>query len=181
MPGRCRRPREQWLAVVAVLVVGMWGSVTWLIEPLWHRAHQLEERVSAKAMTLERLSGLMSRRHVINREHEAVSAYLAHEGPDASAALLKELEALAQRMQVRLDLKPRPARHTSEVEGVDVELTLQGTQGLLLSFLDALLRMPRLIEIARLQISGVPGTSGVLTARLLLQKYGDTLPISSWK
>ena len=52
----------------------------------------------------------------------------------------------------------------------EVELDVDGSQQELMTFLDALLRMPKLIAVERIRISSVPAKADLLCANLVIQK-----------
>ncbi len=164
-------PRERRVVFIAAVVIGSWVVIAWVVEPLWQRAKQLEQQVAAQALKLEKLSDLLAKRDSIEQAYQAVSGYLADEGEgQGPAILLGELEALARRANVQINLKPRPIKRRGEVSRLGVELDLQATQAQLFSFLDALLGMPKLIELVRLNISSAPGKQDVLRAHLVLEQ-----------
>ncbi len=95
-----------------------------------------------------------------------------HAGDAASAQgrLLDELETLSRSASVRLNLKPRPARQDGPMSRFEVELDAEGSQQELLTFLDALLRLPKLITVERIRIAATPAKPDVLRANLVIQQ-----------
>ena len=106
----------------------------------------------------------------VAREYAAIAGYL-QSGDDAQlqSTLLNELEMLARASNIQLGLKPRPVKRQERVSRFDVELDAEGTQQHLLAFLDALLRMPRLVGIERLRMTGVPLKPDLVRATIVLQ------------
>ena len=150
------------------MAIGSWAVVSWFVEPLWHRAQQLEQRVLAQRLLLEEFSQLLVRRSAIDQAYEALSPYLSEEGTD-EATLLEELEALARHADAQIDLKPQPPTPRRGIGRGGVELNLAASQERVFALLDTLLRMPRLIDVSRVQLANAPGKPGMLSARLLIE------------
>ena len=153
------QPRERRLALIAVTLIGCWGFLAMLLQPLWARVRELQLHVDTQTDRFESLSQLMTRQPAIEREYQALMMYMEPaDVTGAEGAFLNELEALSRSAQVQLNLKPRkiPGRD-DQADRFEVELDVEGSQQRLLAFLDVLLRMPTLIEFERLRLSGVPG------------------------
>ena len=164
------RPRERRLALIAAVVIGCWALVTWLLQPLWERVHDLRLRVGTQTEKLDALSRLLKRASVIDQEYHGIAGYLGPgSGDDAQAVFLNELEALSRNANVRMNLKPRGLKQDERVNRFEIELDIQGSQQELMGFLDALLRMPTLIAVERLRISTIPAREDQLRAALLVQ------------
>lgn len=163
------RPRERRLGLVALGLIGCWAILSWLVQPLWVRARELRHRAAVEVERLEGLGGLLARAPAIEREYQAVAAYLTAESEGAQGTLLDELETLSRGAGVRLNLKPRPATEDERLRRFEVELDAEGSQQQLLAFLDALLRLPKLVTIERLRILAVPAKVDQLRATLVLQ------------
>ncbi len=164
-------PRERRLFLFAVLAVGVWFVIAQLLEPLWGRAKELSQQVESQSAKVDRLNELFAKRQAIDREYQLIQPYVSEDAPDIDpATFLGELEALARRADVQVDLRPKPALRRGEVTRVGLEIDLSAPQDQLLAFLDALFSMPRLIEIKRLHISSAPGRQGLLRAHLVMEQ-----------
>jgi len=164
------RPRERRLGLIAVVLIGCWAFLSWLVQPLWERARGLRLQVEIQTRKLDGISGLLARAPSVEREYQAVAVYLQAEDDErAQGNFLNELEALSRSANVRLNLKPRPVREDEHARRFEVELDIEGPQQQLLTFLDALLRLPKLTTIERLRIAAVPARAEVLRATLVLQ------------
>ena len=165
------RPRERRLALIAGVLIGCWAFLSWLVHPLWERVRDLRLRVETHAQKLDGFSRLLARAPSIEREYRAVAAYLAAGDTEhAQGKLLDELESLSRGASVRLNLKPRPVRQEGSVSRFEVELDAEGSQQQLMTFLDALLRLPALLTVERLRISAAPATPDALRANLVIQQ-----------
>jgi Tfp pilus assembly protein PilO len=165
------RPRERRLALMAALLIGCWALVSWLVAPLWEHVRDLRLQVETQTEQLEGLSRLLAQTPSIERAYQVVAPYLdAQDDDQAQGAFLNELESLARGSNIQLSLKPRSVKQEERIQHFEVELDVEGSQGSLLAFLDALLRMPRLMTIERLRISSVPAKEDALRANLLIHK-----------
>lgn len=163
------------MLLVTLIVIGCWLIVSWLVVPLSHRAQDLEQRVDSQTMALEALNRLLARQTSIEQHYQAVAGYLSTDKPEAAEErLLTDLQIFAQQAGVQINLKPRPAKREGQVTRVGVEVDLHTNQDKLFAFLDALLRMPKLVQIEHLQISGAPGQPGILHTQLLIEQL--TIP-----
>jgi Tfp pilus assembly protein PilO len=164
------QPRERRLALIALVLIGCWALVSWVVQPLWERVRDLQLRVEAQTKKLDALSQLLAQEPSIRRAYEAVAVYLeAGDEAQTQREFLNELEALSRSTRTQLNLKPRPIRQDGRLSRFEVELDLEGSQRDLMRFLDELLGMPRLIALNRLRILGVPQRKDVLRATLVIQ------------
>ena len=164
-------PRERRLTLITAVVIGSWMVVSVLVQPLWDRTRELQLHVETQTEKLDAIRRLLEQAPSIEREYQQMSAYLETEGQEqAQGSFLNELEALSRTSNLQLNLKPRPVKLDERVSRFEVELDVEGVQGSLLAFLDALLSMPRLIAVERLRISSVPTKDHVLRANLVVQK-----------
>lgn len=164
------RPRERRLGLLALVLIGCWAFLSWLVYPLWERVRGLRLHVATQTQKLDGLSDLLARAPAIERAYQEVAAYLTAEDDERSqGTFLNELEALSRNANVRLNLKPRPLRQEERLRRFEVELDVEGSQQQLMAFLDALLRLPKLMTIERLRISAVPAKADALRASLVLQ------------
>ena len=164
------RPRERRLALLAAVVVGSWVLVSAVVQPLWDRALEVQDRVSTQREKLQAFSRLLEQAPAIERDYQRYAPFLS--GPqdaEGQGAFLKELETLCRRSGLELNLKPRPTKPQERVNRFEVELDVEGSQANLLGFLDALLALPELSSIERLRISGVPAKEHLLRASLVIQ------------
>lgn len=164
------KPRERRLLFVAFLLGGCWAIVGCLLEPLWHRASVLNNKVMLQTEKLEALSRIIQRSTLIERRYKVIAPYLSEYSEEAgTSALLEELEVLSRRLAIPLNLKPRPAPRRN-AKTFDVEVDLEGSQRQIFAFLDSVLTMPQLILIQRLSISAVPHKPNLLRANLIIQQ-----------
>ena len=165
------RPRERRLALIAAVLIGCWALVSWVVQPLWERVRDVGLRVETQTQKLDALSRLLSKGPSIEQGYQSVAVYLEREDDaQVQGSFLNALEMLSRESKVELNLKPRPVKREDFVSRFEVELEAEGAQDDLLGFLDALLRMPKLIAIERLRISSVPGREQALRANLVIQK-----------
>ena len=172
MTGAVRlQPRERRLALIAAVLIGSWMCLSWIMQPLWERVRELRLRVTTHTGKLAALNRLVERAPSIEREYQGVAAYLDTNGDEqAQGTFLSELEGLSRDAGVHLNLKPRPVKEEERLSRLEVELDVEGPQPNLMQFLDALLRMPKLIAVDRLRIATIPGKDGILRANLVIQK-----------
>ena len=166
------RPRERRLALVATLVIGCWLLVSWLVQPLWDRAHDLRARVESHTKKLDALSRLLAQEPSIEQAYQQIAGYLSAEENEQAqgSAFLNELESLLRGADLQMNFKPRPMKREERLSRFEVEVDVEGSQEKLLRFLDQLFLMPKLIAIERLRLSSVPGKEQLLRANLILQK-----------
>ena len=174
-PTLALRPRERRLALGAAVVIGCWGLVAWIIQPLWDRVMDARLHADTQLERLQALGRLLDESPEVEQRYADLSGYLQAGDPvQLQGAFFNELEALSRQSNVELSLKPRPVRHQDQASRFEVELDAEGPQGNLLAFIDALLRLPRLVSIERLRISGVPMKPELLRATVVLQHLAFT-------
>jgi len=165
------RPRERRLAFMAAMVLLSWGVVSWIVQPLWDRVHDLQLQVATQLEKLEAVNRLLSQEPSVARRHQALAGHLQAASEElVEGSLLQELEALSTQSNLKLNLKPHPITPEEHVSRLDIEVDVEGSQEKLLTFLDALLALPRLVAIERLRISSVPTKEQQLRASLLIQQ-----------
>lgn len=164
------RPRERRVALVAGAFIGTGILVSWVVQPLWDRAQAVRQHVTAQTKKLEAVSRLLEQAPVIDRSHHQLAPFLAGSAEGAGqGALLNELEALARRAHLYLNLKPRPVAGDERMNRFEVEVDVEGSQESVLGFLDQLLASPKLMRIERLRLSSVPAKEHLVRGNLLLQ------------
>jgi hypothetical protein len=169
------RPREQRLALIAALFTVCWLVVTALLQPLWDRARDLSLSIDTQSEKLRALTDLMAQAQAIERRYREAAPWLETDtGEGLTAAFLNELESLSQGLQVKVNFKPRMKKRDQHVSRYEIELDAEGPQQDLLVFLDALLRLHKLIAIERLRLSIIPTRERMLRANLVIQKLALT-------
>ncbi len=165
-----RQPRERRLALLAAVIIGCWMALTLVVQPLWDLGGTIAARVHAQRQKLDAVARVLAQSQTVTERARQYALLLMPEAASggAPAALLGELESLSRTSNVALNLKPRPAVREGRMSRMEVELDLEGSQSGLLNFLDALLRMPRLLTVERLRISTIPAKPDVLRANLVL-------------
>ena len=164
-------PRERRLALVVGVLIGCWVVISLLIQPLWNRLHDLSLEIETQGERVQALQRLVVERPAIDQQYQALSPYLERgSGAHLPGVFLQELEALSRRANIQLNLKPRPINEEERLSRFEVEMDLEGSQAGLMTFLDSLLGMPRLLLIERLRISSVPSRQSVLRANLVIQR-----------
>ena len=164
-------PRERRLALIAVLAIGCWVIVSWLVEPLWNRASSLRRHVTVQLERFDVFSRLLEDSPAIEREYRRIADYLAQtEEEVGTGTFLSELEALSRRSNLQLNLRPRTLKDDGRFARAEVELDVEGSQGSLLAFLDLLFAHPQLITIEQLRLSTVPAKEQRLRARIVVQQ-----------
>ena len=165
------RPRERRLALIAGVFISCWAVVSWLGQPLWDHLRDLRFHVETQTEKVEAFSHLLAQAPAVEREYAGVAAYLdTADDEGAQGAFLNELETLSRGSQIQLNLKPRPVKRGEWLSRFEVELDVEGQQQHLMAFLDALLRMPKLLAVDRLRISTIPTKPDVLRANLVIEK-----------
>lgn len=165
------RPRERRLLLCAAVILGCWAFLSWVVQPLWDRMRDLHLHVETHSEKLESLNQLLTQAPTIVRERHQLALYLETE-PDEQIrrGFLNELESLSRQSNVQLNLKPRPIKEAERATRFEVEVDVEGRQEHLMTFLDGLFAMPRLMSIERLRISGIPSKPEVLRANLVIQR-----------
>src|SRR3989338_3957296 len=131
------RPRERRLAFISALFLLSGGVVSWVVQPLWDRVRDLQLHVDTQLEKLEAVNRLLAQEPSVSSRHQALAFHLPVEGGEQDeGSLLHELEALSSRSQLKLNLKPHPARAGERVSRLEVELDVEGSQEKLLGFLD---------------------------------------------
>ena len=163
--------RERLLAIAAVVLVGCWGLMAWVVQPLWDYASELGQRIEVQTERLQAMGRLLRQKERIEREYQDLSVYFSSEPEEqVQASFLNQLEVLSSRFNLRLNLKPKPGKREGRLSRFEVELDLEGSQDKLFQFLDALLGLPTLITVERIRISHAPTRERALHANLVLQR-----------
>ena len=163
-------PRERRLALIAGAIIGCWGIVSWVMQPLWDRIKDLRQHVESQTEKLAAFSSLLEQAPSVERSHQQFAAYLsAKDDEQGQGAFLNELETLCRAANLQLNLKPRPAKHEERVSRFEVELDVEGAQANLLAFLDSLLHLPKLVSLERVRMSSVPTKESILHANVVIQ------------
>ena len=163
------QPRERRLAMIAGVLIGCWLMLSWLLQPLWVRVRELNERVGQERDRLEAMTGLAERAGPAQQAYQEIAPLIGQGGETDQALFLNALETMAQSAGVRLNIAPRSAVTADGLSRSNVELDAEGDQQHVIAFLDAILTMPALATVERLRLSMVPGKSDMLRASLLLQ------------
>jgi Tfp pilus assembly protein PilO len=165
------RPRERRLVFMALLLLGCWATVSWIVQPLWGRVRAQREDIQGHVEKLQKLSRLLARTPVIEQEYEALRDYLeTGEERQLQGVFLRDLETLSRETNLQLNLKPRPMKQDGQIRRFEVELDVQGSQDGLMAFLDGVLKMPRLVTVDRVRISSGFVGQTALRANLVLTK-----------
>jgi len=165
------RPREQRLALIAALFTACWLVVTVLVQPLWDRAKELELSIDTHSEKFQALTDLMRQAQAIEGRYREAAPWLETDtGEGATGAFLNELESLSEGLNVKVNFKPRVKKRDQHVSRFEIELDAEGPQHDLLVFLDALLRLRRLVAVERLRLSVIPTKERLLRANLVVQK-----------
>ena len=172
MKGSLRlRPRERRLVLVASVLIGCWVLVSWLVQPLWDRVRDLRLHLETQIEKLDALSHLLEQAPSIERAYQKIAPYLrAGDDEQSQGSFLNELETLSRSSNLQINLKPRTVKREEHMSRFEVELDVEGSQENLLTFLDAILRMPRLVAVERLRISSVPAKEHLLRANLVIHQ-----------
>ena len=163
------RSGELRLALFAAGLVACWVVLSFVVQPLVERHRDLQLQVTTQQEKLQALAELMQQASAVNERYQAVAAYLPSGDEDQSQHdLLNELEALSRQANLRLNMKPRQAKKEERANRFEVELDVEGSQQSVLSFLDAVFTMPRLITIERLRIASIPTKEQLLRANIVI-------------
>ena len=164
-------PRERRLTLITSVVVGCWGLVSFVVQPLWERVNEVRLHVETHTEKLEALGRLLKQAPSVTHAYAAVAPYLnAAPLEEAQSTFLHDLEALSRASSVQLNLKPRQVKRDGTRSHFEVELDVEGPQPQLMGFLDALFRMPNLITIERLRMSSVQAKESLLRVNLVIQQ-----------
>ena len=164
------RPRERRLALIAGVFIGCWGLIFGVAHPLWVRGRDLQAHAQTQSEKLQSISRLLASATTIEQTYQQMAPYLELGDDDrVQRACLAELETLSRQSEIQLNLKPHSMRREERTSRFDVDMDVEGSQQQLLTFLDALLRLPRLMTIERVRIATVPARASVLRANLSIQ------------
>ena len=164
------RPREFRLAVIAGGLIGCWGVVSLIVQPLWDRNRDLRLDVETRTERLQAVGRLLEQAPSIEEQYQRMMPYLQQEDDTTQVPFLNELQELSKTSDVRLSMKPRSAKQEGRVSRYEEELDLEGSQEQVMGFLDAILRMPKLMTIERLRLVSAPTREQLLRANLVIQK-----------
>ena len=164
------RPRERRFSLIVAVAIGCYGLISGVIVPLWEQGKQLRTHTETQSEKLRSISRLLASAGTVEHWHQAFAPYLEREEEDRmQQTYLAELESLSRESGIALNLKPHSARQVDHASRFDVEVDAEGSQQQLLEFLDALLKLQRLMTIERIRIATVPAKESLLRATLALQ------------
>ncbi len=165
------KPRERRFIAAAGVLIGCWLAVAWLIEPLVAHVQQLERQIAHDQVRLDAMRRLFARAPEITRRHQELAAYLAAVEPseEQQRSFLTIVQETCSQLNLQPSLKPRMARSPGEADRLEVELAVEGPQEQVLSLLDALFRLPRLVTIQELRLLSVASKADTVRATIVLQ------------
>lgn len=164
------RPREFRLAMIAGGLIGCWGVVSLIVQPLWDRNNDLRLEVETRMERLGAVSRLLEEAPRIESQYQQIAPLLQGNDDASQGAFLNELEALSSEAQVRMNMKPRAIKQEGRVNRYEVELDVEGSQDQILAFVDAILKLPKLMTIERLRLLSAPTREQRLRANIVIQK-----------
>ncbi len=165
------RPNELKLALFATGLAACWVVLSFVVQPLIERHHDLQLQVATQQEKLQALAGLIEQAPAVDERYQAIAAYLpSGDEEQAQHDLLNELEELSRQSGLRLNMKPRQPSKQEGSRRFEVELDVEGSQQGILSFIDAVFAMPRLVNIERLRIATIPTKEQLLRANLVIQR-----------
>lgn len=165
------RSNELRLALFAAGLVVSWAVLSFVVQPLIERHRDLQLQVTTQQEKLNALAQLMQQAPAVDKRYQSIAAYLPSSDEDqAQHDLLNELEALSRQANLRLNMKPRQAKTQERTGRFEVELDVEGSQQSVLSFLDAVFAMPRLVTVERLRIASIPTKEQLLRANIVIQR-----------
>ena len=163
--------RERRLLLIGAAIAGCWALLSGLIQPLWDRLRDNRAAVETHTNKLDALGRLLTQFQAIENEYVRLSGYLERRGnEEARGAFLNDLEQLSRASGVALNLKPRPLKVVDRIGRFEIEVDAEGSSEHIMSFLDALFRMPSLVTIERLRIAVLPSKGRLLRANLVIQR-----------
>lgn len=123
------------------------------------------DRLRAEQAVLER-SGREAQ-----RQEESLRARVPNEAHEAE--FLRQISRLAKEVGVVLrDYRPGQARNEAKYSAMEVALTCAGPYEGLCRFLDGIGRLPRLVDVSRLEIDGSQSDSGYAASLKLVIYFG---------
>jgi hypothetical protein len=171
MKGLVFSSRERRLALAAGVLIAGWLLTSLVVRPLWMRGRDLRVQVDTLHAKLAAFSRLVTSGPSVEQAYASYAGYVESGDEERARGLfLNELETLSRQAPIALNLKPRSVKQEERLSRFEVELDAEGAQPAVLSFLDAVLRLPRLITIDRLRLSSVPAKAGTLRANLVIQQ-----------
>lgn len=158
------------MAMIAGGLIACWGVVSLIVQPLWDRNSDLRLEVETRTERLGAVSRLLEQAADIETNYQKITPFLQKNDDASQGAFLNELESLSRESQVRMNMKPRPIKQEGRVDRYEVELDLEGSQEQILSFVDAILKLPKLITVERLRLTSAPTREQLLRANIVIQK-----------
>ena len=163
--------RERRLLLIGAAIAGCWALLSGLIQPLWDHLRESRMAVEGHMNKLDALGRLLTQFQAIEDEYVRLGGYLERRGnEEARGVFLNDLEQLSRTAGVTLNLKPRPLKVLDHIGRFEIEVDAEGSSEPLMSFLDALFRMPSLVTIERLRIAVLPSKGHLLRANLVIQR-----------
>lgn len=162
--------RERLLALFAGVIIAGALLFFWIVAPLSKKIENAKADLEGKEAKLESMKRLLSRSASIDKSHEALRDFFPPDAEADTLTVLDELQLMASKLSLQLNLKPRGLRSENKVQYFEVELEVQGRQEPVLSFIDSLMRLPTVFLIDRLRVNNAPTRDHQLKGSILLRQ-----------
>ncbi|MDP2942427.1 MAG: type 4a pilus biogenesis protein PilO [Candidatus Omnitrophota bacterium] len=167
------KKRERNLFCITAVLIIFWIVQGFVVKPIFTKWKQLDEKISADALKLERNLEMIKRKDAIKSDYEkyASAVKMAGSEEEEMAKFLTEIEALATSSSIRvIDIKPRPARKIRFYKNYLVELEAEGDINQVSKFIYDIQNSPQMLRVDKLSL-GIKGAgTNLLKCRILVSK-----------
>lgn len=167
------RRRERNLFYLTAALILFWIIQGFVIGPLAVKWKQLNEKISAGSLKVEKNLKMIEKKERIKRDYENYASAVKMIGSEEEemAKFLTEIESLASSSSVHIvDIKPRPIKHIQFYKKYLVELDAEGDVNQISKFIYDIQNSNQLLKVDKFSL-GIKGAgTALLKCHLLVSK-----------
>lgn len=165
--------REKRLLYLTIIVLGVWISHKFIVNPLIVRWKELGEKIEERGLKLEKSRKILHLKEKIQGEYENYASSVKMQGSEEEemAKFLTEIESIARSSSVHIsDIKPRPVKNADFHERYLVELEAEGDISQISRFIYEIQSSPQLLKIDKYSIGTKGAGTNLLRCRVIVSK-----------
>lgn len=166
--------REQAIALVTVILLGILVSYYVVIKPLHEKKFLLEKKMTEQHKQLKKNLKLIQEAEELKKEYTPYLEKFKQQKPNEQvmSGILSEIEAAAAGLDLQIsDLKPKRVKEEGEYNQFSVSLTIDSSFVNIVHFLHILQSEPHLFEVEEVEFDkGSQRKSETMKTRLVLTR-----------
>lgn len=165
--------RENRLFFLTLAVIIAWSAEAFIIKPVSAKWKQLDEKIAADNLKLEKSERLIRRRGLIASDYEKSAATLKMTGSaeEEMAKFLTEIESLSNTTGVHInEIKPLPTKKFNLYREFYANLELEGEMAQISGFMRMVQDSPDMLAIDKLSLNPKQSGSSFLRCSVVISK-----------